>query len=242
MHDPRWAGEETPRLLIELLSPDHYSFALSALPYFVAGAVMMFTAVLVLYLEQGNRVSRRYFGYASLFGLWSIGRGLVRMSDEPEAVVALTRSCFILVGLAVPLLFQFACFVNRSEARRTLLIRSSWGIGVALALMSFTTPWMVTGWQVTPAGLEPSLGWAGWLLILWCAALLAVAFVDTWRARAQSARGSREFGRLQIFLVALVALCLGLSDFLRFSGMPVPAMTSLSGLCLLYTSPSPRDS
>ena len=230
MHDPRWVGEQAPRLLIELLSPDHYSFAASALPYFAAGVVMVLTAMLVLYLEQGNRVSRRYFGYASLFGLWSIGRGLVRMSDEPEAVVALTRSCFILVGLAVPLLFQFACFVNRSEARRTVLIRGSWGVGIALSLVSFATPWLVNGWQVTPAGLEPTLGWAGWLLILWCAALLIVAFADTWRARAQSARGSREHGRLQIFLVAVLVLSLGLSDFLRFMGWPVPALTSFSGL------------
>lgn len=230
MHDPQWTDGEAPRLLIEVLSPEHYSYTLSAVPYFVAGVVMVLTAALVLYLERGNRVSRRYFGYASLFGLWSIGRGLVRMSDEPEAIIALTRVCFILVGLAVPLLFQFACFVNRSEARHARLIRFSWGIGVALSLFSFTTPWMVNGWRVTSGGIEPSLGWAGWLLIGWCAALLVLALRDTWQARQQSAKGSREHARQQVFLVALGALSLGLTDFLVFAGVPIWALTSLSGL------------
>lgn len=230
MHDPTLDAGSSTGLLIELLSADHYSFTGAALPYFIAALAMLVSAVLILYLEHGNRVSRRFAGYAGLFSVWSAGRGLVRMCDEPEVVVTLARLLFVAVGLAIPLLFQFSCFVNHTENHHRRLIRLSWTVGVALSVLAFTTPWLVNGWQMTPGGVEPSLGWAGWVMVAGCVGLLAVAFYDTWMARSRAQLQSREFGRQSTFLLALAALSLGISDFLMFGGLPIYPLTSISGL------------
>jgi len=214
-------GPGTPSLWAVLFDPAHYQFDPQSLWHFGAALLVAVSGSLVLYWERGSRVSRYFFGFTLMFMLWALGRGVLRLLPDPVHVVVYSRSLFILIMLALPFLYQFALILVRAEARRRRLVFLHWAVGIALALASLTTPWIIGDSRQFSWGLEPIYGPLGYLSVVWVASMMAMAALDTRFAFRIAPRGSQERRRIGLFGVALAILYFAFVDFLPTMGVPV---------------------
>ena len=227
MHDPRLASPEPTLLLVDVLDTAHYSWNPAALPYLLVAAGILATTLFVWHRDPDTRVSRLHAGFSLMFVLWALGRGLLRLADDPTVVVMLARMFYVLVSLAIPLLFSFSCVLTRNETRRAHLIRFNWCAGVILAFLSITTPWLIASWQEMPWGMEPWHGILGMPYLIWIGLLLALVLFDIGRALRDAPAHSSERSRLRWYGVAVGILGLAGSDLLLASGIPVLPIAAL---------------
>ncbi|HUS24985.1 MAG TPA: EAL domain-containing protein [Candidatus Binatia bacterium] len=208
-------------MLAALLDPASYAFARMAVPHFVVAALAAAVCGLVVAWERGTRIAWMFAVATALFGLWLIGRGLIRMLVVPELALPIGRGIYVLIMLAIPLLFQLVEVLLRRERERRGLIRTNWIVGWAMAIAAVTTPWVIGGTQLYSWGIEPIHGPLGLVMVGWTTMLMGVASADLWRARRRETPGSNEHRRLSWFGLAMLCLYGAAVDFLPSSGVPV---------------------
>ena len=208
-------------MLDQLLNPAHYSFDPLSLLHFSAAIVVAGAGVLILLRERGSRVSLLFAGFCGLFALWAVGRGVLRLLNEPALVMAVSRWIYILMMLALPFLYQFILTLLRADHQRRAAIRVHWCIGFVFALLSIGTPWVLAGTQRYDWGWEPMYGPLGLLSIAWIAAMMLLSGADAVRAWRKSRVKSTERHRLTLFLVALGVLYFAFVDVLPSVGLAV---------------------
>lgn len=226
MHDPSLQGPND-FLLLDLLEPAHYATSAAAIPYALAAAACAFASLLTWIRDPDTRATRLHTALAGVLVLWCIGRALLRMAIDPAGALAVSRVLYVLIPLAVPLLFEFHCVLTRN-GHRTLLIRTQWVVGITLGFLSLTSPWLVAGLRQMPWGAEPAAGPLGWALAAWIGILLAVAARDLRRSWHRSLPGSGERARLKLLAVATLLLQPATSDVLVAVGLPWYPLTSLA--------------
>lgn len=212
---------DVPRLYAELLNTAHYTFDSLSLLHFGAALLLGVTGILTVRWERGSRVSHVFAIFCFLVQLWCAGRGLVRLLNDPDLVLFVSRRVYVLIILAVALLYQFSTIMVRTEKRRINLIRVSWGIAIYLALACFTSTSVVEGVERFSWGYEPTHGRLGYVLMAWVSALMALAALDTYRAWRDSPRDRVEHRRIALFALALLIVFASFVDFLPTVGIPV---------------------
>src|SRR6476646_6411670 len=222
-------------LYAELLDPSHYQFDSVSLWHFGAALVAAVCAGLVVYWERGSRVSRLFAGFALLFTVWAAGRGVLRLLNDTDLIVFLSRRLYVLIMLAMPFLYQFIQIMLRTDARRAALIRINWLIGIAIGVASFNTPYAIESWYSYRWGYEPSFGPLGYLSIGWVALMMAAAAVDGIEAWRRTPGGSVERDRVALLGAAIASLYLAFVDFLPSMGVAVYpfAFVPITGFVLL---------
>lgn len=165
MHGLSGGESDVPLLFAELLNPQHYQFDPVSLWHFGAALVGAACGALVLYWERGSKVSRLFAGFALLFTLWAASRGVTRLLTDPDLVVFVSRRIYILIMLALPLLYQFAMVMLRRDGRRAFWIRFNWVVGMAVALAAVGTPSVIatctSGATSRCSGSSASCRWSG---------------------------------------------------------------------------------
>jgi diguanylate cyclase (GGDEF)-like protein/PAS domain S-box-containing protein len=204
-----------------LLEPSSYRFTAVALWHFGAAAVVLVCGALVVYWERGTRVSRLFAAFTLLFGIWATSRGLVRMLDDPAAIVALWRWVYAAVMVSMPVLYEYSAMMLRVDARRALHVRLHWLVGLALAAASVLTPLVFTHATRYAWGYEPQYGPLGYLTLAWVCFLMVTTGADTVRVLRAAPRGTQERRRLALFGAGLACLYLAFVDFLTYCGVPV---------------------
>ena len=210
-----------PTLIEALLDPSRYHFETLALWHFGAAAIVLACGVLVVYWERGSRVSRLCAGFTMLFTLWAAGRGLARLLDDPQMLLVIWKWVYALVMLALPLLYQFAVVMLRTDGQRVGLVRLNWLAGIALALLTLATDLVVSGGRDYAWGAEPVSGPLGFAWMAWLAFNIGVVSLDAVRALRSAPPATLERQRLALFSAALLCLYMGCVDFLPYMGIAV---------------------
>ena len=197
---------------------DLLSFSWHAVPYFITAACIATTGALIRIWERGNRVSRYFLGFSTLFTLWTLLRGTLHLTRDPLLATIVCQYLYAAVALGLPPLFQFIFTVLHTKRERRALIRSNWVVGTVLAVITVGTPWVIAGVQVLPWGLEPRQGVLGPLLMAWVAVLMVMVVGDAVRAWRRSAHGPLERQRLRLFCASLPLLFAAATDLLLGAG------------------------
>jgi diguanylate cyclase (GGDEF)-like protein/PAS domain S-box-containing protein len=217
----RVTGIQSDAALGMLLDSAQYHFDPLSLWHFGAALLVGVCGLLAVYWERGSRVSRLFAGFTVLFMAWAASRGVVRLLVDPEMVVFLSRRIYVLIMLAIPLLYQFIVVMLRTDAQRAAAVRVHWIIGIAVALGSVGGPLTISTWQRYGWGYEPLFGPLGWASMAWVGFIMAMAAVDTVRAYRRTVAATLERRRVGAFAVALGFLYLAFLDFLPAMGFPV---------------------
>jgi len=212
---------DVPRLYAELFNPELYTFDSRALLNFAAALLVGAAGIFIVRWERGARPAQLYAIFCLLFLLWAVGRGFALMMNDPEHVLFLSRRLYVLITLAMPLLYQFVAIMLRTEKRRMNLIRVQWALGVYFALASFMTTSVIVGVERYPWGYEPVFGPLGALSAFWVAGMMAAAALDAARAWRESPRGRGERRRITLFCVALILLYPAFTEYLPGLGLAV---------------------
>lgn len=218
---------DVPRLYAELLNPAHYTFDERSLLSFAAAVAAAVVGIFIVRWERGSRPAQFFAAFCLLFLLWGVCRGLSLMLVDPDLMLFLSRRTYVLLSLALPALYQFVMMMLRLEARRLPLIRLHWILGIAVAVASFMTPWVMNGVVLYPWGYEPLFGPLGIASVFWVSAMMLSTGFDAWRAWRQAPADRIERRRLRSFAIALAVLFLAFVDFLPGLGVPVFPLASL---------------
>ena len=221
MHGLSVRDSDVPQLFDELLNPVHYQYDPLSQWHFLAALVVGACGALVLFWERGSRVSRLFAAFAGTFMLWAIGRGALRLLVDPDLVVTISQRLYVLIMLAMPLLYQFMLVMLRADAQRRLTIRIHWIIGVAVAVLSVSSDLIIAGWQQYAWGYEPIFGPLGYATMAWVAVMMCTGAFDAARALRRSAPGTFERRRVTMFIVTMAFLYLAFVDFLPSMGIAV---------------------
>jgi PAS domain-containing protein len=208
-------------LLHTVLDPANYAYNWQALPHFAVALALAVSCGLIVYWERGTRVSLMFAAATALFIVWLLGRGVMRLVVEPTLAVALGRFIYVMIMLAMPLLYQLVTLLLRREHQRRAFIRFNWLVGVLLAALAISTPWVIGSSRQFAWGLEPQHGPLGGVIVLWTLALIGTASVDLFTVYRRVAPGSVERRRIGWFAVAMLCLYGASADFLPSSGLAV---------------------
>jgi diguanylate cyclase (GGDEF)-like protein/PAS domain S-box-containing protein len=242
MHDLHSSAAGAPTLFGELLNPAHYRFDEMALWHFGAALIVGACGALVMYWERGSRVSRMFAVFSLMFMVWAAGRGVLRLFSDPELVVFVSRRLYVIIMLAMPLLYHFVLVMLRTDTQRALAIRVHWAIGVVVALLSLGSELILDGSRRYGWGYEALLAPLGYATMVWVSSMMAMAALDVRRAIVRTSPGSVERRRLAVFAVAVALLFLASVDFLSAMGLavyplafaPVTAFTLLTAWLTLH--------
>ena len=221
MHGLKGSEADVPLLLGELLNPAHYRFDEMAPWHFAASLIVGACGAFVLYWERGSRVSRMFAAFTLMFMVWAAGRGMLRLLADPDLVVFVSRRLYVIIMLAMPLLYHFILVMLRTDAQRGLAIRVHWVIGALVALMSVGSHLVLEGAQHYAWGYEALFGPVGFVTMIWVTSMMIMALLDARRAVLRTPRHSVERRRLLLFVGAIGFLFMAAVDFLSAMGFAV---------------------
>lgn len=197
------------------------SFSWHAVPYFVSAILIAVTGVLIYSWERRGRASRYFLGFSALFTVWTLLRGSLHLMPDERLAGVLAQYLYCAVALGLPPLFQFIFMVLHTKRERRPLIRTNWVLGTFLAVLAVGTPWVVSGVQAVPWGLEPRQGPLGAVMMAWVAAMMGLVTLDAARAWRRSVAGSVDRRRLRLFCASLPVLFAAAGDLLVGAGVQV---------------------
>lgn len=218
---------DVPRLYAELLNPAHYAFAAASLPHYAAALVAGIVGVLIVRWERGSRPAQLFAIFCLMFMLWATGRAATLNLKDPEMVLFVSRRIYVLIMLALPVLYQFIVVMLRIEKRRMNLVRLHWGIGIVVALSSFMTTHVISGVQRYGWGYEPVFGLLGMLSVLWVVSMMVMAGLDAFLAWRASPRDRAEHRRITWLCAAMGVLFFAFVEFLPGLGFAIFPLASL---------------
>jgi diguanylate cyclase (GGDEF)-like protein/PAS domain S-box-containing protein len=198
-----------------------FTFNVHAVPYFLTALAVAATGFLVYRWERGSATSGHFLAFSALFTAWTLLRGSLYLTRDPALAAALGRYLYAFVVLGLPLLIQFVFLVLRTTRLRQPLIRASWTLGIALAVASLSSSWMVDGVRTSPWGFEPQLGMLGPALLVWVAIVIVVMTFDAFWAWRRSLPDSVDRRRLRLFCISLPILYAAAGDLLVGAGLPL---------------------
>jgi diguanylate cyclase (GGDEF)-like protein/PAS domain S-box-containing protein len=213
--------QDVPRLYAELLNAAHYHFDPGSVLHFFAAATAGVVGLMIVRWERGSRPSQLFAAFCLLFLLWVTGRGLSLMLSDPDLVLFLSRRLYVLITLALPVLYQFTAVMLRLEKHRMNQIRLHWGMAIVVALGSFSTTAVISGVERYPWGYEPVFGVLGVASVFWVAIMMTTAGLDALRAWRASPSDRAEHHRIELYAIALAILYLGFVEFLPGLGLGV---------------------
>jgi diguanylate cyclase (GGDEF)-like protein/PAS domain S-box-containing protein len=224
MHGLSVQASDASGIFAALLSPAYYHFNSLSLWHFGAALIVGACGALVLYWERGSRVSRLFASFTALFMFWAAGRGVLRLLADPALIEAASRRLYVLIMLAMPLLYQFLLVMLRTDGQRRGMIRMHWAIGIVVAFFALGSHLIIGGTQQYRWGYEPSFGALGYFTMLWVATMMSFAALDARRAWLAAQPGTHERRRVGAFIVAMLFLFMAFVDFLPSMGFEVYPM------------------
>lgn len=210
-----------PPLMRIMLDPAGYDFNLLALPHFALALVIAAIGAAVWHWEGNNRVGRLFVAFTSLFALWVSGRGVIRLLNDPELIILLSRNLYLICALAMPILLQVVAMILQREPQFRRLIAINWVVAGFFSLASVNTAMVIDGIHRFSWGAEPRLGGLGYLYILWVSILVVIVTRVLLAACLRSQPGSEERARLVWFAVAMLFLYVASIEFLSGLGLAV---------------------
>jgi PAS domain S-box-containing protein len=202
--------------------PDLIRFSWHAVPYF-PGALLIFAAgAWTLVRERGNRVSRDFFAFTTLFAAWMLLLGTRLLLIDAEAAMTVSRFIYALVSLGLPPLLAFTFTVLHTWRERRLVLQLSCVLGTVLALAAVGTPWLVADVSRMPWGFEPRQGPLGLVFSIWVAASIATMGFDALGAWRRSRLNPFQRRQIRMFCLSLAVLFIAATDLLT-DAIGVPA-------------------
>jgi len=221
---------DVPRLYAELFNSAHYRFDPHSLLDYAAALIAGAVGVFISRWERGSRPSQLYAIFCFLFLLWAVGRAAVLNLQDADLVLFLSRRIYVLIVLAIAVLYQFVTIMLRLEKQRMNAIRLHWGIAIAIALGCFGTTSVIGGVERYAWGWEPVFGPLGVASVLWVGGLMTAVTLDTIRAWRESPRDRGEHRRITLFGVALAALFPAFIAFLPGLGFAVYPLAAIPAI------------
>jgi PAS domain S-box-containing protein len=214
--------------------PDLMRFSWNAVPYF-PGALLIATAgAWTLVRERGNRVSRDFFAFTSLFAAWMLMLGTRLLLVDAEAAITVSRYIYAVVSLGLPPLLAFTFTVLDTWRQRRLILQASCVLGTLLALAAVGTPWIVADVSRMPWGFEPRQGPLGMVFSLWVAASIGTMSFDAFSAWRHSRPNPFQRRQIRLFCVSLAVLFVAATDLLT-DAIGVPAYPVGIACILVFT-------
>jgi signal transduction histidine kinase len=188
-------------------------------PYFAAALIAAAMATAILF--DGRAGARRSFVWLllSIAGVL-IGTGIVHLAAEARVAAQAVRISQAIAALVPAIAIDFAAAIAGQSRPR--IGRIAWLLGVVVAIVAISTPWVISGARVGPFGYagRPGPAFPAVLLVMSFSTAVPILLV---RARARERRPlARE--QITLVLVSSVFALFGLVDMLPLLGVDVPPL------------------
>ena len=205
------------------MASDLFQFSWLAAAYLPAAVLLAATGAFVCVRERGNRISRDFMAFTTLFAAWVLLAGARMLLADAETATQVARFGRAAVSLGIPPLLQFSFAVLHIWGENRRLMRITCIAGILLALISVGTPWIVSGVEQLPWGFMPQRGPLSPVFTLWAAGMMSWLAIHALRALLRNRSNGFQRRQTRMFCVALAVLLVGAGSLLSYAGGAVHA-------------------